>query len=601
MINWYYILTASSVLMVFLFRKEWKRRNKSRLILRLSASLIAVISILLLAHPGNEEENNQSTGKIIVLTDGFIADSLENFLQNKNANTPVFSNDLSIVQASSQNKVQYIPDLAAFSDKYINDTIHVFGNGFTKNELGLLNDHPFIFHIPPVFSSVSSVYWKQQLKTGEPLTVQGKYVNVSGNGIKILLQAFGEILDSIVIPAKSQVDFAVTGIPKHAGKAVYSLIVLSGNDTLQNEPVPLNVQPAPALKILMLSSSPDFEKTFLKNRLSRDGYEITTSTSISKNKTDLQFLNTPQSSANQISAAYLEKFDVLIADDDALKQLNAPGTAAVRSSIEEKGMGLIVKINSEKNSSSFYATFFPAFQLKQDKKSFSLLHSSINDSDRYKLKIDDPVCLRFQNNTQVLLQDDHSNIYAANTMYGRGRIVATTLNNTYTLALAGNNKSWQSIWSLLLDKAARKIIPDEAWRSSPAISHVNEASAIVLESGSNPSAPAQVGESKIYLQQNSLLPYQKEGTYWPVEDGWQSLIQLNGQIQNWYVYNRNHWKKLADFQKLNATKEYTAAHPVLFIQQAAGQNKKWTSYIKFYLVILFFICCSVLWIEQKSA
>ncbi|MEJ0102071.1 MAG: hypothetical protein WDO19_05695 [Bacteroidota bacterium] len=103
------------------------------------------------------------------------------------------------------------------------------------------------------------------------------------------------------------------------------------------------------------------------------------STSVSKNKNDLQFLNTPQSSANQVNPSYLEKFDVLIADDDALTQLNAPGIAAIRSAIEEKGMGLIVKMNSEKNSSSFYSTFFPAFQLKQDKKSFSLLRSSIND------------------------------------------------------------------------------------------------------------------------------------------------------------------------------------------------------------------------------
>jgi hypothetical protein len=601
MINWYFILAASFGLLSFLFWKEWKRRNKSRLLIRLSASLIAVISLLLSAYPTHEKENSQSTGKVIVLTGGFIADSLKNFLQNKNAGTPVFSNDLSIVQTSRQNKVHYIPDLAAFSDTYVNDTIHVFGSGFTKKVLGLLHDHSFIFHGPPAFSSTSSVYWKQQLKTGEPLTVQGKYVNVTGNEIKILLEAFGEILDSVAISPQSQTDFAVTGIPKHTGKAVYSLIVLSGHDTLQNEPVPLSVQAAPPLKILILSSSPDFEKTFLKNRLSQNGYEITMSTSISKSKNELQFLNTPQSSANQINPSYLERFDVLIADDDALAQLNASGTSSIRSAIEEKGMGLIVKMNGEKNSSSFYANLFPAFQLKQDKKSFSLIHSSINDSDRYKLKIEDPVCLRHQNSTQVLLQDEQSNIYAANTIYGQGRIVATTLNNTYTLALSGENKSWQSLWSLLLDKAARRIIPDETWQSSPAFSYVNEPSAVVLESGSSPSAPCQIGESKIFLEQNSLLRYQWKGTYWPVESGWQSLIQLNGQVQNWYAYNKNNWKTLGDFQKLNATKEYTAAHPVLFIQQAAGQNEKWTSYIKFYLVILFFICCSVLWVEQKLA
>ena len=467
--------------------------------------------------------------------------------------------------------------------------------------MSLLHDHSFIFHGPPAFSSTSSIYWNQQLKTGEPLTVQGKYVNVSGNEIKILLQAFGEIFDSVIIAPKSQTDFAVSGIPKHSGKAVYSLIVLSGSDTLQNEPVPLNVQPAPSMKIGMLSSSPDFEKTFLKNRLSQNGYEITMSTSISKNKKDLQFLNTPQSSANQIGPSYLERLDVLIADDDALKQLNASGTSALRSAIEEKGMGLIVKMNGETNSSSFYAAFFPAFQLKQDKKAFSLIHSSVNNSDRFKLKMEDPVCLRYQNGTQVLLQDEQSNIYAANTIYGQGRIVATTLNNTYTLALSGDNKSWQSLWALLLGKAARRIIPDETWQISSAIPYVNEPLSVVLESSGSPAGPGQVGESKIYLQQNSLFPYQSGGTYWPVESGWQSLIQLNGQVQNWYVYNKNNWKSLSDFQKLTSTKAYTAAHPVLFMQKAEGQNEKWTSYIKIYLVILFFICCSILWVEQKLA
>ncbi|MEJ0102072.1 MAG: hypothetical protein WDO19_05700 [Bacteroidota bacterium] len=233
------------------------------MILRLSASLIAVISLLILAYPTHEEENNQSTGKVIVLTDGFYTGQPGKLFTNKNGNTPIFSNDLSIVQTSLQYKVQYIPDLSAFSDKYINDTIHVFGNGFTKNELGLLNDHPFIFHIPPAFSATNSIYWKQKLKTGEALTIQGKYMNVSGNEIK---NSFAGVLVKSWIQQlfyqNRKLISRVTAIPKHTGKAVYSFIVLSGNDTLQNEPVPLDVQPAPPLKILMLSSSRILKKHF---------------------------------------------------------------------------------------------------------------------------------------------------------------------------------------------------------------------------------------------------------------------------------------------------------------------------------------------------
>jgi hypothetical protein len=596
MINWYYILIIAVPALAFILWKEIQRRNKKRLWIRLSTSFIAFTGLLTLSYPLKEQEKNAATCKIVLLTDGFIKDSISNLLPGKNAS--FFTTTLSIAKSFADKKIQFIADLKKFASEHKNDTIHVFGNGFEKEELNSLNEIAFIFHAPQALPTITSVNWKQQLKPGEPLVLQGKYSNKSAREIKICLQGFGEIFDSIKIAGNTETNFSLQTTPKHTGRAVYSLLTITGNDTLQNEPIPLNIESTSILKILLLSSSPDFEKTFLKNKLSQNGYEITASTVISKNKKNEQFINMRSTAADLFNLSNLEKFDAVITDDEAISQLNGSQSASLRSAIEDKGTGLVVKISNEKNISSFYSRYFPAFSLQQDKRPFILLRSAIDDSNYYKLRIEEPVCLRYQNGAQALLKDDKENIYASNIVFGQGRIVATTLNNTYTLALSGDNPSWQSLWALLLSKASRKKIPDEDCRITPGLALINEPTALITQNNLN-TAQAVIGESKIYLQKDSLLSYQSKGIYWPTQKGWQSLIQTNGKIQNWYTFDRNDWKSLRDFQEINDNKKYVSLHPAEFIQQSAGQSGNWTSHLKLYLVILFFICCSILWVEQK--
>jgi len=594
---WYYILVAAFALVAFLCVKEWKRTNRSRLALRLVASLSAVLSIVILSYPDKKEPQQRQSSKVIVLTGGFNTDTLIRFLQT-NKSTPLFSTDYSLIQTSPKQKIKWIPDLAGFFSQHAKDSVYVLGNGFTNEELSLLNGHSFFYKPAALKPTVSSIHWQKEIKSGAPLTIQGKYDNNSGRDVAIQLLAFGEVCDSLIIKPGIQKEFSLSTVPKHRGRAVYSFLALSGKDTLQNEPVPIEVEYKSPLRILILSSSPDFEKTFLKNKLSQNGYEITASTIISKNRKDEQFVNMHSTTVDLLSSANLEKFDVILTDDNALSQLSVSQSAALRAAIEEKGIGLVVKISNEKSSSSFYSHFFPAFSLQQDKKPFILLRSSVSDSDHYKLKIEEPVCLRYQTGAQTLLKDEQANIYASNIVYGQGRIVATTLNNTYTLALSGDNKSWQSLWSLLLSKAAKKNLPDEEGWVSPALSFINEPSILIVQNNTG-TAEGLVGESKIYLEKDSLFPYQSRGAYWPVAKGWQSLIQRNGKIQNWYAFDKNDWKVLRDYQKIDNNKRYAARYPLKFIQQSAGQTGNWASHLKLYLVILFFICCSVLWIEQK--
>lgn len=593
--SWYIILIVALLFLALVCRKELKRKNRKRLLLRLSAFILAIAGLLFLAFPFKKKNGNKSAGKIILLTEGFANDSLDNFIQNDKAS--FFTADLSIATFFPGKNVQFISSLTDFFNSRENDTIHVFGNGFSKTELTQLNKSSFVFHSNENIPAITSVYWKQQLKPGEPLHIQGKYDNSSNKKIKISLKGFGETFDSSFIASHSQKEFSLITTPKHEGKAVYSLLVISEKDTLQNEPIALNIQPAAPLKLLLLSSSPDFEKTFLKNKLSQSGYEITARTVISKEKSSQQFINMQPASSDLMSPASLEKFDIIIADDDAIAQLNASQSTNLRLAIEEKGVGLLVKLSTLPKKSSFYSGYFPSFALQQDKKPFITIHSSMN-SNSYKLKIEEPICLRNEKGTQILLKDEQSNIYASNVIYGQGRIVATTLNNTYTLALAGDTRSWESFWSLLLNKAAKKILPAENWDIAPALPLVNEPISLRLNNNMGISQTI-IGDSKVYLQKDPLLAYQSEGMYWPAESGWQSLIQQNGKILSWYAFDTGNWKVIRDYQKLKDTKEYTLNHPLKFIQQSAGQSYNWTSHLRLYLVILFFICCSILWVEQK--
>ncbi|MES1217007.1 MAG: hypothetical protein ABUT20_15945, partial [Bacteroidota bacterium] len=303
---------------------------------------------------------------------------------------------------------------------------------------------------------------------------------------------------------------------------------------------------------------------------------------------------------DQLTTVYLSKFDVLVADDDALQSLNAPGLSAIRSTIEENGLGLLIKMNDAKKNSSFYSRLFPVDSLKQDNKAVTIIHTAYNDSSNYRLKIDEPAGIRYQPGTQILLQDERANIVAAGAIYGNGKIVATTLNNTFSLALSGNNEAYQSLWSLLLQKTAKKIIPDETWQIDPSFSFVNKPVQIHLETGNPGNVQGQIADSKIYLKQNSSFPFQYNGTYWPVEYGWQSLIKLNGEVDGWYVYKNSDWKKLFNFQKLKETKKYVALHPVAFTENVNRDAGSMTAYLPLLFLILFLICCAFLWIEQKS-
>ena len=117
------MVVAACLLLIFLLYKEWTRKKRSFLYGRLLASLLAVGSLLLMAWPAREDKVD-TIKKLVLLTDSFVKDSVDNFLKN-NKGALVFS--VTPVQNYAGSTVQPVIDLHSFAVEHAADTLHVFG------------------------------------------------------------------------------------------------------------------------------------------------------------------------------------------------------------------------------------------------------------------------------------------------------------------------------------------------------------------------------------------------------------------------------------------------------------------------------------------
>src|ERR1700761_1160752 len=226
----------------FVVWKEYRRANKFYLILRIVASLLAVAALAGIILPVNysKDVTRPDNHSVALLTAGFEQDSLKNYQGNK-----LFTTDRSVQKEYPKARLVRLDELKA--DRPAISKLHVFGYGLDERELNQLSQLPVVFHPTPVPEGIIAIGWNQKLKTGETLTVQGKYKNDGLKPVKLVLKGLNTQLDTATIAAKSNADFELNAIPKNEGSAVYHLLAIAGKDTLANENLPIEIGPVKPL------------------------------------------------------------------------------------------------------------------------------------------------------------------------------------------------------------------------------------------------------------------------------------------------------------------------------------------------------------------
>lgn len=602
MINWNYIVIGLSVLLLFfLLWKEITRKNKARLLWRLAATVFAVSSLAGIALPifFNHTKTAAITNKAVLLTDGFNSDSVNKFLSANPDNMPVITFEKNVTAAQKYNAA-YVADVSFLSQQYQDiHTFHVFGYGFDEDELDNLKNASLIFHPAALSSGITSIHWSQKIKTGEKLFVQGSFCNSSTSKAKILLSEFNSTIDSMNISHGKNEKFQLTTVPKHSGRAIYSIAVVTGNDTIEKEALPVEVEQGEPLKVLMLASSPDFENKFLKNHLSQNGYKVVVRTAISKNKYLKEYLNTASLSLDRINSSLLDKFDIIIADATELAAIPKSELAAIETQVAQKSIGLIIKADSAFSGSSFYSDKFQLKIAAGDSGQQVNLYLLDSAGKMPATTIGNHVFIQNQTTTQPIVFDKQNRIYVNSSLYGSGKIVLTTLTNTYNWALSGNQNEYDRFWTELLNKAAPKSATDESWSISPALPQINKPAQLQVQINNTGILQGQVNGNPVYLRANYDLPYQWTGTYYPVKQGWQTGIQLNGNSFFWYAYNKNDWQNIFASEKIKAAKQYISKK--LNKTKSGGKIFKTidSQIEKGFFFLIFLLSCGFLWLEDK--
>ena len=593
-----FIIISTLVLLGFLLLKEIQRKNKANLILRIAATCLAAIALIFIAIPITYQKKAAAKDEntAVLLTEGFQKDSLDKF-----KNIPAYTTNP--VVANANRSVKLIPDLEGFlATNQQFSKFHILGYGLEDQELELIRDKNLVFHHSPIPSGLQSVHWNKTIKSGEQLVLSGNYLNSSNKPVKLILNGLGTNLDSLNIPAGKSENFQLKTIPKHLDKALYTLIGITENDSILNEKIPVFVESQASLKVLILSSSPDFENKFLKNWLFENQYAIAVRSAISKNKFSTEFLNSTKINLDRITPSVLENFDVLISDPNELSALSRAENQVVQNQLIN-GMGLIMIADSIPKAEGFYNRLFETKALvRADEKTIRL---NWDDYNTKKMTLGSSGSFRIlpKDGNQALVKDDKANIMVSSKLSGRGRILLSSITDTYTWVLGNDLKSYSSYWSELIGNVARMKELNSVWALKDPLPVLNQETSIILETGSDSIPVARSEGDLLKFEQNPVLGFQWTAPYWPKKTGWHLLEKESSPtpVQGWfYVFNKNEWASINSVEKIKNNRKLAEDS----ISESKEQNILERYYQEtvppIYFFILFLLSCTYLWLEAKK-
>ncbi|HEY0271616.1 MAG TPA: hypothetical protein VGC22_00470 [Chitinophaga sp.] len=587
--NWNTIVfIIAGLLALLLLVMEWRRQDKARLPWRILATVVAVGALAALALPLRlPAPPAPAAAKVIVLTTGFDPDTVNALYR---PHTPVYAADSLAWVKGRRWQAQWMP----FPENWAQEgrTVHIVGSGLAAYQR---TTGPFIFHPAAVPGGITQINWNQRLPSGATLRIQGRYHRTDNRAVKLLLYGLNAPLDSFLVPATATKNgyydqlyepFTLSARPKHSGGAVYRIITLQGKDTLANEPLPVLVTPADTLNVLLLAATPNAEYRFLKDWLGAHGSKVAMRTGISKDRYSQGFMNRDKT-AWSLTAATLATYDLVVADAGALQALPAAALSAVAGQVQQ-GMGLLVKADSGQNTPAFYnrdMALQPAPPAGDQ-----VIQLQAGPPDIAPLHTEQALYIRAGERVQPLLRDDKGHVFGAVQLYGRGRIVTTTLANTYSWLLAAQTDSYERVWSELLQKAGRE---------KPAPDRVYPGTAFPL-----PHAPVPLfrqsnhppRDTALAFAPNTSMPFLWQALAWPRHAGWQAV---EGGTP-WYVYTPGNWQALRSAARLQATAAYVRQHPgVLTETDIRNKGNEGKPVPPLGLFIAFLAAAGFLWLERK--
>ncbi|SMB93989.1 hypothetical protein SAMN00120144_2321 [Hymenobacter roseosalivarius DSM 11622] len=592
----YALLTLCGLLVLGLSWVALRRPNRQRLVLRLLAGAVAGAGLWLTAYPPARTVPGPRA-EAILLTDGFQPDTLSTLLRRLGPATRLWR-----TSSTTGADTVMVSNLLQLREQQPSlRRLHVLGRGLPAADLPMLGPVRLVWHAPSARVGFRTANWTPRPELGQPLLIAGFFDNLLPDAAKsapvwVHLRAGGAPRDSVRLPA-GRGAFQLTYVPKAAGLAVYELIARRGGQILATEPVPVEVVPTRALRVLLLAGTPSFEFKFLKNQLGTRQHAVALRVGISRGLTQTEFLNQPAHDISRLTPALLTRYDAVVADASTLAGGEAQQlTAALRAG----GPGLILLADAG-----------PLPRLTPGRAAFSIVPVATAASARPqpvrwqggpgRATTTVPATVRASARLRPLITTGQGQAVVAAQRVGAGTMVVSVLPETFRWALQNDSLTYNAYWSRLLTAVARPEPATATWRVITAWPRSNVPVEVQLTAAAFPAAAPTVRGAAgrpvtLSMRQDTRLPEWSTGQFWPDSAGWYR-VALPDKASHWfYVFGGQNWLGPENELRRQAAQAWlaTSSSP-----RAASPELTRQSWPAAWFFGLFLLGAGFLWLEEK--
>lgn len=575
-----YLLGIVLLALVF-FGLVFLRPNQARRWLRFLASLGVVLGMALLVIPISNSGNLSDKTHLLILTEGAEEDSVTTY---QKSNT---------IKLNWENLDQAAIDQA--------DVIELFGYGLPDTSIWSIPQAKTRFHRSSLPRGITNIHWKQEITLGQGLLIQGRVSNPQKEILQLQLFSGQVLLEQKILTPQPTINFQFNSSPKNLGTGNYQLLLLKGKDTLSKNNIPFLVALPKPISVLLLQDAPGFEQKFLKNWLTDHGYPLAARTRISKQIFDQAFSNSASQNLLNINANLLAGFDVLITDEASLNSLSTMEQYQIRTSIRERGLGLLVTTDTILKHPAILDQGIVLTPIFDTISSHQYLKMQAYDS-AWHPKLQKELWMSIAPNPQMqtLVTDAKGRVLTGLFAAGMGKIGFSTLDQTHFWSLGSKQWDYDFYWTQLLESLLSQRSSSESWSLEKSMHFLRNPIEIVQwKDTANPST-AIVAGAKIYLQEDPLFTFKQIGIFWPKQSGWQNIVTASGQIQPWYVFDNKEWILVQWSQRMAQTDAWLAKSEQT---NQVSSIEKLSSVPEFipaiWAWILLILGLAILWVESK--
>ena len=591
---YYGLLVFYLLLSIGLLALAWQRGRQRQRLARMLASAVAAGALWLSAFPPLHHLP-AARAEAILLTAGYVPDTLRQLLRQLGAGTPVWTYGELKIPA----KAKPVGSLLTLAEQRPSlRRLHILGNGLPAAELPSLGPLAVRLHPSAPFVGFHTAFWPNKLALGETLSVEGTAIvpKITGN-TWVVLRAAGTGRDSLQLPPGGG-PFWLRYQPKTAGLATYELLLRRPGQPLLAEPVPVEIITPALPAVLLLTATPSFEFKFLKNYPAETHYPVALRTSVSRGLVQTDFMNQPALNLDLLTPAILVHYSILIADAATLSALTSSETRALQAAIRAGRLGLITLAEAAPlpRTAPAHADFTVRPRPTVPAALPALTWPDAPGEARA------PLLAQLQPNARLrpLIMGPNRVLVAASRRVGLGAAVVSIVPETFHWGLQGHIPVYASFWNRLLTAAAPPAPTAATWQTNTRWPRPHQPLMLHF-AGNLPAVQPTVAPlaggvaARLALRQDTRLPEWSTAQFWPDVAGWHQVRGPGRTSHNFYVYPTTVWlgPELQERQQA-ATQPATAATA----SKAATMTvtEPWPAG---WFFGLFLLAAGYLWLEEK--